>query len=173
MPSQEEIRNVFFYHKDGSISRRHYPPCARRFTKTKIGSKHNRGYLMMCYFGRTILIHRLVWVYHNGAIPSGLTIDHINQNKTDNRIENLRLVTHSENMKNLRRAKNNRSGVTGVSLKKDGSYQAYIYVDRKMHHLGKFLCLEEATSVRKEAERKFSFHHNHGSNHNATEQIAT
>lgn len=46
-------------------------------------------------------LHRQVWIYHNGEIPKGLVIDHINRNKDDNQIDNLRIVTHSVNNKNV------------------------------------------------------------------------
>lgn len=46
-------------------------------------------------------LHRQVWIYHNGEIPKGLTIDHIDRDKDNNQIENLRLATYSENVKNV------------------------------------------------------------------------
>lgn len=49
--------------------------------------------------GRTILVHKQVWIKYNGEIPAGYIIHHINGNKKDNRIENLQLVTRSEHTK--------------------------------------------------------------------------
>ena len=46
-------------------------------------------------------LHRKVWIYHNGEIPKGLVIDHIDRNKDNNEIENLRLATYSENIRNI------------------------------------------------------------------------
>ena len=46
-------------------------------------------------------LHRAVWEYHNGKIPNGLVIDHIDRNTNNNQIENLRCVTQSENNKNI------------------------------------------------------------------------
>lgn len=46
-------------------------------------------------------LHRQVWIYHNGEIPKGLVIDHIDRDRGNNQIENLRLVTQSENNKNV------------------------------------------------------------------------
>ena len=46
-------------------------------------------------------LHRQVWIFHNGAIPDGMTIDHIDRNKDNNQIENLRLATYSENIRNV------------------------------------------------------------------------
>lgn len=47
-----------------------------------------------------ILVHRLVWETFNGEIPKGMEIDHINRDKTDNKLSNLRCVTHIQNMRN-------------------------------------------------------------------------
>ena len=72
-------------------------------------SKDKWGYLsMLCYSGGkkyNVFVHHLVWYKINGAIPDGLTIDHINRTPTDNRIVNLRLATSSEQIQNASRTK--------------------------------------------------------------------
>lgn len=53
---------------------------------------HHYGYPIVNLHGKTYTQHRIVWEMHNGPIPSELTVDHINRDKTDNRLENLRLA---------------------------------------------------------------------------------
>ncbi|MDA6380520.1 HNH endonuclease signature motif containing protein [Escherichia coli] len=69
---------------------------------------------MIMINGKAYPAHRLAWLIVYGTMPDGF-IDHINRVRTDNRISNLRLVTHSENMQNRKIQKNNKSGYRGVS----------------------------------------------------------
>lgn len=94
--------------------------------------------------------------------PEGMHTDHISGNTLDNRKENLRTVTPQDNTRNSSRSKNNTSGITGVSLKADGTYRAYITVNRKQIHLGNFSDKIRAIVARLTAEMKYGFHKNHG-----------
>lgn len=69
------------------------------------GTRNNRGYWVVQVSGRKIQAHRLIWEMHNGLIPDGYVVDHVNQDPSDNRLENLRLATVSENNCNARRYK--------------------------------------------------------------------
>jgi len=107
------------------------------------------------------LLHRLAWLYVYGKWPN--EIDHINHNQSDNRISNLREVTHRENMLNQSMCKNNTSGVTGVYWhKKNNKWFASIMVKGVAIHLGISFDKFEMMCARKSAEIKYGFHVNHG-----------
>lgn len=90
-------------------------------------------------------------------------IDHINGDGTDNRLVNLREVSHTENLRNQRRNINNKSGMMGVDFHRAaGKWRARIIVDKRERHLGTFGTYEEAVVARSHAERLFGFHENHG-----------
>lgn len=91
-----------------------------------------------------------------------LSIDHINHDKTDNRIENLRQVTHSENHKN-RKYRKNTSGCTGVNIyKRTGKWIVTIAIEGVGTNLGYYSDFFEACCVRKSAEVQHGYHLNHG-----------
>ena len=81
--------------------------------------------------------HRLVWFMHHGDIPEGLMVDHINLDRSDNRIENLRLVDKSGNMQNSKW-----KGYFWV--KREGKWCASIKLNGKTKHLGYFDCEQAA-----------------------------
>jgi hypothetical protein len=90
-----------------------------------------------------------------GGKRSGLEIDHVNGDGLDNRRQNLRYCTHSENMKNRKMARNNTSGYKGVSYAKtSGKWMAYICVNSKLQNLGYYDTAEKAAEVYDEAARK-------------------
>lgn len=65
------------------------------------GCRNNKGYLRVLIAKKTYLVHRLVAETYLGEITEGCEIDHINRNKGDNRVENLRIVSHKENQRNI------------------------------------------------------------------------
>lgn len=125
-----------------------------------VNPKH--GYRTTRFLGINMSVHRIIWIMHHKRDIVG-EIDHINQNRSDNRIENLREVTNKENMKNQTKYTNNKSGVTGVERKKN-RWVASIRVDGKLLFLGSFIEKDDAIEVRKAAELEHRFHGNHGRN---------
>ncbi|MEW4959716.1 HNH endonuclease, partial [Enterobacter cloacae subsp. cloacae] len=96
------------------------------------------------------------WFYVHGYLPEQ-EVDHINRIRSDNRIENLRLATRSENAKNKEKSKANTSGFKGVSQqKKTGNWVAHIRLNGKNKHLGTFRSPERASIAYRIASH---FHH--------------
>lgn len=97
---------------------------------------------------RSILMHRFVM-----NTPEGLETDHINGNKLDNRVKNLRNVTHSQNQLHNRLPKTNTSGIKGVVWdKKNKKWQAQIKIHGKNHFLGRYNNIFDAFHARVDAE---------------------
>lgn len=112
--------------------------------------------------GESLYAHRVAWALHHGEWPSG-EIDHINGNRSDNRISNLRDVDHQTNMQNKAVYRTNSSGCHGVSRKRStGRWQAAVTVDGKRIHLGSFEARADAIAARKTFENQIGFHKNHG-----------
>jgi hypothetical protein len=117
------------------------------------GSIVGRGYLQVRIDKRNYQAHRLAWLYVYGCWPAG-SIDHINGVKLDNRVCNLRDVTHAHNMQNQHRAhKNSKTGVLGVSMNGAG-FTAAIKVGGKRYGLGTYKTVAEAGEAYQVAKRK-------------------
>ena len=115
-------------------------------------------------FNKTYPAHRIAWLIYYGEWPKN-QIDHINQDPTDNRIENLRDVTHAENHKNKTLQTNNTTGYVGVYFYKHKRYKKYrarIRINNIEKHLGYYDTVEEAAAVRAVASINYNFHPNHG-----------
>jgi hypothetical protein len=134
---------------------------SRRAGTPAFCSLHKQGYANGKLDGRVYFAHRVVWVLSTGAWPAG-EIDHVNHDKRDNRMSNLRLVTKQTNARNLPMLKNNTTGVTGVYRRARGGWHAAIRVAGRLRHLGCFRTKAEAVSARQTAEVRFAFHENHG-----------
>ena len=109
------------------------------------------------------MLHRVVWEEANGPIPDGMEVDHINGDTKDNRLENLRIVTHSDNLKNTKIRTDNKTGVVGVRWDKWRSkWAVQITSQGKMKPLGRYTDFFEAVCARMSANNRYGFHPNHG-----------
>jgi hypothetical protein len=125
-------------------------------------SKNPDWYCEGSIFGIRVRAHRVAWAVYHGQWPDG-QIDHIDGNRLNNRIENLRDVSASQNRKNTKKRKDNTSGIVGVCFdKQTGKWIAKINVSGSNKTLGRYSDIEEATLARKSAEIKYGFHANHG-----------
>jgi HNH endonuclease len=126
---------------------------ARQANAGDAAGSPNHGYIAIGCDGDLRFAHRLAWLYMHGVWPTG-RIDHINGDKTDNRICNLREVSHSVNLQNQRRAmKNNKLGLLGVRAYA-GKFRAQIKANGQNIHLGYYLTPEAAHSAYIEAKRR-------------------
>ena len=151
--SAQELREELHYCPETGAFRWLRAAKGRRMA-TPPGTKTPAGYLRLCIGHRRYLAHRAAWLYVNGYWPES-DVDHINGNRLDNRICNLRLATHSENQQNRKRASrtNKSSGVLGVGW--DGSknrWRAEICVRGKRRTLGRYATIEEASAAYQRAK---------------------
>lgn len=112
------------------------------------GSFDNDGYRQIKINKRVYREHRLAWFYVYGEMPNGFLIDHRNGIKSDNRINNLRLSTPSENMRNQTKHFDGGSGFKGVTFNKTAKkWQAHCWANGKQNYLGVYLTPELASDV--------------------------
>lgn len=127
----------------------------RGWVGKKAGVVNSLGYVRMLINGRPYFAHRLAWLYVNGEWPKH-EIDHINHDRADNRIANLRDIPHRVNVLNRRGATaKSKSGIRGVYWKEsDRKWIAKIGDNGKDRHLGRFNSPEEASAAYENALRE-------------------
>lgn len=115
------------------------------------GKINSCGYVSILLHKRRLLAHRIAWILFYDKDPPRF-IDHRDTNRANNRIENIREASQSQNMGNARRSLRNSSGIKGVSYDlKRKKYVAYIRIARKLKHLGRFDTLAQAARARQHA----------------------
>ena len=158
MITHQELLDNFDYHSETGILYRKY----KNGDVQQIGCASRRGYLRLRFNKVSFSVHSLAWMFINGAMPNG-QIDHINGITNDNRIENLRDVSQSENMRNCALSKNSKSGHLGVYwVEYRRRWRSMIFENGKNNHIGYFLNKSDAVASRKEAESRCGYHTNHG-----------
>lgn len=171
MPSSAELKALIDYDPEtGHLTWKVRPvsmfPAPRnagmwntRFAGTRAFSvNHHAGYLYGELNGRAYLAHRIVWALVHDQTPD--EIDHLNGQRDDNRIKNLRAVSRRVNCRNTARSMSaNSSGIVGVCWDKRNSKWT---VRIRTLFIGRFVSFDEAVRARKAAERKYKFHPNHG-----------
>lgn len=155
-----EIRQCFKYdERTGEFERIVYHT---KKGKAGVTCVEKLGYLVINFRNKKYKAHRVAWFMYYGTQPNG-EIDHINHDKRDNRIANLRLVDRIVQCQNKTTPLNNTSGVQGVKFhKRLNKFEAQITVNKERKYLGIFYSFDEAVSARKQAESLYGFHRNHG-----------
>lgn len=148
MITQQRLHELFEYRDDGNlIWKKTSSSSALKGDIAGVLDRH-AGYYRVGIDGKKYLLHRLIFLYHHGYLTQGMEIDHINTEKTINRIENLREVTRAQNSCNTRKSATNVTGVKGVAwCKTKKKYKVTVSLNGKSKHLGYFDDLKEAEAV--------------------------
>ncbi len=159
--TQQNLGDIEALRKDFS-----YNPVTGEIYNNRLGrvvGGKNVGYLTVWVNDdgrrKRILAHRLAWALHYGQwVTLPAEIDHVNGNRSDNRLGNLRIVSRQVQMRNVPIGRNNKTGATGVSYcKQTKRYAATININRKQIWLGRHDSLNEAIAVRKAAEKRYGW----------------
>lgn len=156
--SAELVRELFDYDREnGFLLWRTLPGqysnkvgCGRAKVGSRAGN-YSSLYGSVSIEGKRYMVHRIIFTYCHGYYPENY-VDHIDGNPENNRIENLREVSQSCNMRNVGLRNDNVSGVSGVNKTKDGRYRARININGKETWLGKFNSMIEAVRARHKKE---------------------
>lgn len=164
MITQDELKQLLEYNPDtGEFTWRERPS---RFSKRKAGDRagcldKQWGYRVWKHNSTMYREHRLVFLYTEGSYPK--VVDHINRNKQDNRLCNLRIAEHAQNSWNCSKHADNISGVKGVSWdKSNNNWKAKFVVRGKTINVGNFSCKEKAAEAVRVARE---LHHGEFANH--------
>lgn len=151
-PSLDECSNIFSYEPDTGIIR--FKVKRPGYSIGDIAGHNMFGYTAVTINGKNLMCHRLAWALYYGEWPSNF-IDHINRDRKDNRIENLRKATHSQNSANRNNFKNNTSGIKNIYWdKKTNKWNVRVKHNKKNYWVGSFNDINEANIARIDFCRK-------------------
>lgn len=132
--SKQELNKLFEY--KGGVLYWRISPKPGVSAGDVAGYPVNTGYWRVTFKGTSMSRNRLVWIMHNGAIPDGVEVDHKDRVRANDKINNLSLMTSSQNNSNRGVFKNNKSGSRGVTITDSGKFKAQITVNGEVLHLG-------------------------------------
>lgn len=140
-------------------------PCKRTVVNTRAGTEADSGYRYLSLFGKRYPEHHVVWFWVHGYWPS-LQIDHIDQNRSNNALHNLREVTKAENARNRSRRRNTKVEEAGIwYCRKRQRYVSEITVNGKKVYQKTFKAEDINAAIRQRKQKliELGFHENHGS----------
>lgn len=160
--SHDKLLKVLHYEPSTGVFTWKERPSKRIFSGTQAGYVGSQGYRYISILGKKYLEHRIAWFYVHGKMPEKL-IDHINHNRADNRIANLRQVSIQDNARNRKRNNQSRTQEMGVHYdKRSKRFVAQIRVNGKKVFQRYFKTADEAIEARKAQAKLLGFHDNHG-----------
>jgi hypothetical protein len=153
--SQREVQEMFHYrYETGELIRRDQR--GNQLKGTEVGCNDTFGYKRIRIKGNLFKVHQIVWLYVYGIMPS-MEIDHINGDRSDNRICNLRLATRDVQVQNRDPGIGESYGLRNIRLRESGTYEVEYRMFRKRHKVGNFTTLEDA--------QKALYEHKKANNH--------
>lgn len=151
MLTQKQANSLFQY-QDGELIRISLIGKRAKIGETA-GYLGKRGYKYLSVYKKKYYVHRVIWLMHYGAFPKA--IDHIDGNRLNNKIENLRACTATENLCNAKTRSDNISGIKGVGwFKPKQKWRARLSFNKKEYHIGYFDEKEDAINAILEARLK-------------------
>jgi len=158
MLTQERLKQLLHYDPTTGVFTRILSKRSDRCGKQP-GSLNTKGHIQIRLDGTLYVAHRLAWLYVTGHFPID-QIDHINGNKSDNRLVNLREATNKQNQENIPLQTNNTSGYRGVSFdKRLKKFRSYVCHNRQQICLGFFEDIDFAAEVARKARDELFTHH--------------
>jgi len=152
MPPYDELSQDIKYDPDTGVGTWIASPGNQVKSQTVAGC-YSGGYLSITYKHKIYKGHRLFWYLQTKEDPGHLTVDHIDQNKANNKFCNLRLATQTQQKQNIIIHKNNTTGVRGIRWREHlQRYEARIALDGKRIQLGSFKTFNEAVAARQAKE---------------------
>lgn len=154
--TQERLKELFHYDPDTGVFIGLKPRGKRTDVVGVPAGGDSHGYTVICIDYVHYRAHVLAWFYVHGEWPTH-EVDHKNRKRSDNRISNLRLATHQQNMRNNRVCPTRTtSGVLGVAWDSaNKKWRAHVSLGRRMKCLGRYKTIEEALAARIEGEKKY------------------
>jgi len=156
LPTAKELNHLFTYDPTSPSSLRWNNPISRQMRRGDVaGAKNSDGYYQVSISCKRYRVHRIIYKMHHDTCIVDSVIDHVNRDRSDNKIDNLRRCTSAENQRNYGLLERNTTGSAGVRKARHGKWHASISVAGKRKHLGYYVKKSDAISARKNAEREF------------------
>jgi hypothetical protein len=145
MLTQQELKELLHYDPNTGVFTRRTSLSNNTKVGGVVGTAATKGYSVCVIKHHRYMLHNLAWLFVYGQFPtpSKESINHINGNRSDNRIANLRLFTHAQRTANARKRANTTSKLKGVTVRK-GRFIAQIGIKGRIMYLGSYGTEEEA-----------------------------
>lgn len=146
LPPIEELKELLHYEPYTGLFRWKVDRAGKARVGSVAGCITVKGYIVVKINEKHFKAHRLAWALYYNQDPGRVEVDHIDKNKSNNKIINLRLASRRGNCVNSGPRKNNKLGVKGISCE-NGKFRANIQKNGKNYHLGYYDTIEEASNV--------------------------